>query len=172
MLEVRCQILGTGRLRAQGGLRPRSRQGITLLELLVAITLIAILGALVYPSFGNALSNLRLRGIARETVALCRLAKYEAVTHRQPYRLAADLEQNQIRVTDSGEQVIKELDLPSGIKIFQIQVLSENGPADATEIYFFPNGAAETGSITLRDEGGRSVRIVVDMLTGDAKITD
>lgn len=161
-----------GRLRAQGAFRPRSQQGITLLELLVVITLIAILGALVYPSFGNALSNLRLRGMARETVALCRLARYDAVTHRQPYRLAADLEQNQFRVTDSAQQVVKELDLPSGIRIFQVQVLSENSPADASELYFFPNGAAEPGSITLRDEGGRSVRIVVDLLTGDARIAD
>lgn len=165
-------MLYTGRLKAQGALRPRFQQGITLLELLVVITLIAILGALVYPSFGDALSNLRLRGIARETVALCRLAKYEAVTHRQPYHLAADIEKDQIRVTDSAQQVIKELDLPAGIRIFQVQVLSENGPADATELYFFPNGAAESGSITLRDEGGRSIKIGIDLLTGDARITD
>jgi type II secretion system protein H len=149
-----------------------SRQGITLLELLVVITLIAIVGALVYPSFGNALSNLRLRGIARETVALCRLAKYEAVTHRQPYHLVADLEQNMIRVTDSAQQVIKELDFPPGIRVFQVQVLSENGPTDASQLYFFPNGAAEPGTITLRDEGGRNVKIVIDLLTGDATIPE
>jgi type II secretion system protein H len=147
-------------------------QGITLLELLVVIALISILSALVYPSFGNALSNLRLRGEARRLVSACRLAKWEAIAKRRPYRVVADLQKNQFMVADASEQVTKELDLSPGIRIFQAQKISENGPADANEFYFFPNGTAETGSITLRDDRGRNVRIAIDFLTGDAKIVE
>jgi general secretion pathway protein H len=172
MSEVRCWRPVTARFGARRARQVRGGQGITLLELLVVITLLAIVGALVYPSFGNAISNLRLRGAGREVVAVCRLAKYEAITHRQPFRLAIDLEKNQIGVTDSALRIIKELELPPGVRIFQAQVVSEKGPADASELYFFPNGAAEAGSITLRDDGGRSVKIVIDLLTGDARISD
>lgn len=150
----------------------RSIRGITLLELLVAITLVAILSALIYPSFGEALSSLRMRGAARQLISACRFAKWESVARRQPYYLAVDLEKNVVGVASQSQQVIKEIELPPSIRIFQAQKISEGGPADATQFFFFPNGTAESGAITLRDERGVNLRIVIDLLTGDAKIEE
>jgi len=153
-------------------MRFQSKRGITLLELLVAITLLAVVGAMVYPSFGNALSNLRLEGVARQLRSICRLAKWEAVSHHQPYRLVVNLERDQLYVADAGAQIIKGLDLPPGIRIFQVQKRSENGPSNVSELYFFPDGTAEGGSVTLRDGGGREITIVIDFLTAEARISD
>lgn len=150
----------------------RSRRGVTLLELLVVMTLLAIVSALVYPSFGSALSSLRLRGEARQVVSACRLAKWEAIARRQPFLLLVNLEKNQLAVTDASRQVMKGMELPPGIRIFQSQKISENGSADAGEFYFFPNGTAETGTIVLRDDHGRNLKVVIDFLTGDAKIEE
>ncbi len=150
----------------------RLSRGITLLELLVALTLIAILSALVYPSFGNALSILRLRGAARQLVSACRLAKWEAVSRRQPYRLSVDMERNQLSVADAAMQTVKELDLSPGIHISETQKISGAGRTDVNEFMFFPNGTSEAGSITLRDQGGREVKVLLDFLTGEAKISE
>ena len=148
------------------------RRGITLLEVLVVMTLIAILSALVYPSFGNALSTLRMRGAARQVISACRLAKWEAVSKRQPYRLLVDVEKNQIVVADLAGLRSKEIDLPAGLRVFQSQKISENGPANASEFYFFPNGTAEAGAITLRDSQGKDITVKIDLLTGDAAIQE
>jgi general secretion pathway protein H len=150
------------------GVSNRTR-GITLLEVLVTLTLIAIVSAMVYPSFGSAMQTLRLRGEARRIISACREAKWEAVAKRRPFRLTLDLEKNQFAITDLSNQIRKEIDLPAGIRIFQAQKVSDDGLSDATEFYFFPNGTAESGIITLRNEQGRNIRVLIDVLTGDAR---
>ncbi len=147
-------------------------RGITLLELLVVITLMAILGALVYPSFGTAISTLRLKGAARQLVSACRSAKWEAISKKKPYRLLVDLGKARVIVSDPSETVTREVDLPAGITITQAQKISEGQPSDASELLFFPNGTAEAGSILLRDSHGKELKVVVDYLTADARIEE
>ncbi len=145
-------------------------RGITLLELLVVLTLIAILSAMVYPSFGNALASLRLKGAARQVVSVCRMAKWEAVRRRQPVRVSLDLNKGKIVVTDAKLTLIKELNLPPGIRFFQSQRISGDGAVDATDFYFYPNGTSDAGSIVLRDTQGRNLSVAIDSLTGDTTI--
>ncbi|MDD5544813.1 MAG: GspH/FimT family pseudopilin [Acidobacteriia bacterium] len=147
-------------------------RGITLLEILVVLTLIAILSAMVYPSFGNAMQTLRLRGEARQLVSACREARWEAIAKRRPFRLTLDPEKNQISIVDFSDRMRREIDLPAGIRIFQAQKNSDNGVAEATEFYFFPNGTTESGSITLRNQSGKNVRVVIESLTGNARIEE
>jgi len=155
--------------RAKGRL---SQCGITLLEVLVVMTLMAILSALVYPSFGNALSDLRLKGAARQIISACRLAKWEAVSTRQPYRLLVDMEKNRFFVEDVAGRRSKEIDLSSGLRVFRTQKIAENGSADSVAFYFFPNGTAEAGSIVVRDSRGKDLTLKIDLLTGDASIQE
>lgn len=147
-----------------------SSWGITLLELMVALVLIAIMSALVYPSFGNAMANLRLNGLGRQVTSACRLAKSEAVTRREPYRLLTNIEKNQMWVTNASSEVQKELEFPPGIKMIQVQKISTMGTGDVGDFYFFPNGTAEAGSITFRDERGKELKVQIDFLTGEAKV--
>jgi type II secretion system protein H len=170
MMESRIQMV-SNRQSAIGNLQGKAK-GITLLELLVVMTLIAILSALVYPSFGNALSNLRLNGESRRLISACRLAKWEAISKHQPFRVVVDIQQNRIFVADVATKTLKELELPPGIRIDRAQKTSPDGVMDTTEFYFFPNGTAEAGVIVLRDDREHKVKIGIDMLTGDAKVQE
>lgn len=158
------------RSQRPGGRRGASAAGITLMELLVAMALIAILSALVYPSFGNALADLRLNGAGRQVVSACRLAKSEAVARRESFRLIVNIEKNQVALADASLRTLKELEFPAGIRIIQVQKFSETGAHDVSDFYFFPNGTAESGSLTFRDERGKVLKVVIDFLTGDAKV--
>jgi len=83
------------RRHAQGQVAPRnSSAGVTLLELLVVLVIMAIVAAFVYPMFGGSgVSTGELKSAARQVAAGLRLARSEALATRKETRVLLDLEQ-------------------------------------------------------------------------------
>ncbi len=57
--------------------------GVTILELLIVLTIMALAAAIVVPVFTGGVSNAELRGAARQLAAGLRLARSEAVAARR-----------------------------------------------------------------------------------------
>ena len=67
--------------------------GVTLLELLVVLAIMAIAAAFVYPMFGGTgASTSELKSAARQVAAGLRMARSEALATRQETRVVLDLE--------------------------------------------------------------------------------
>jgi prepilin-type N-terminal cleavage/methylation domain-containing protein len=69
---------------------PAPRRGFTLVELMVVLTIIAILGAAIVPQFAGTRDDLRLRTAGRELMAASTLAYSLAVGRQVPHRLVID----------------------------------------------------------------------------------
>ena len=145
----------------------RREQGVTLLELIIVISLMAILTAVVIPMFGGGVSTTELRGSARQIAAGLRMARSEALAQRRETFLVLDVAGKRFKV----DQDPREHKLPSGIdlKLFTAQ----NDLVDATTgaIRFFPDGGSNGGRITLA-AGTRKYEVDVDWLTGRVAILD
>ena len=145
----------------------RREQGVTLLELIIVISLMAILTAVVIPMFGGGVSTTELRGSARQIAAGLRTARSEALAQRRETFLVLDVAGKRFKV----DQDPREHKLPSGIdlKLFTAQ----NDLVDATTgaIRFFPDGGSNGGRITLA-AGTRKYEVDVDWLTGRVAILD
>ena len=145
----------------------RLTRGVTLLELIIVISLMAILTAVVIPMFGGGVSTTELRSAARQIAAGLRTARSEALAQRRETFLVLDVAGKRFKV----DQDPREHKLPSGIdlKLFTAQ----NDLVDATTgaIRFFPDGGSNGGRITLA-AGTRKYEVDVDWLTGRIAILD
>jgi len=156
--------------------RPRSRRivapraagaGVTLLELLIVLSIMAIVAALVLPMFGGGVSNSELKGAAREVAAGLRLARSEALATRQETRVVLDLEHRTFRIDrDARVHALPQL-LEMKLFTAQSDLVSDRIGA----IRFFPDGGSNGGRLTLAT-GARKYDIDIDWLTGRVAIQD
>ena len=148
-------------------LDPRSSRGVTLLELLIVLALMAIVAGFVVPMFGGPISTSELRASARQLAAGLRLARSEAVSERRETFLVLDVAGKRFKV----DREAAEHRLPSRVelKLFTAQndLVSEN----VGSIRFFPDGGSNGGRITVAS-GERKFEVDIDWLTGHVAILD
>jgi general secretion pathway protein H len=142
--------------------------GVTLLELLVVLTIMAIAAAFVYPMFsGTGASTGELKSAARQIAAGLRAARSEALATRQETRLVLDLEQRSFRI--DRDAYVHPLPKVIEMKLFTAQSDLVNDRVGA--IRFFADGGSNGGRVTLAS-GARKYDIDVDWLTGRVAIRD
>ena len=66
------------------------RPGITLIELVMTLAILAVLTVLVVPNLGKWIQHYRIRGTVREIVSQMELAKIKALKSNLEYRIAFD----------------------------------------------------------------------------------
>jgi general secretion pathway protein H len=141
--------------------------GVTLIELLIVLSIMAIIAGLVIPLLGNGVSSAELKASAREVAAALRLARSEAMATRHDTRVVLDLEQRKFQL--EGDPRIHALPSKLELKLYTAQsdLVSDRVGA----IRFFPDGGSNGGRITLAS-GERKYDVDVDWLTGRVAILD
>jgi general secretion pathway protein H len=136
-------------------------KGVTLLELLIVLALLALVAGMVLPTFGNGIPTSELKSAARQLAAGLRIARSEAVAEKRETFLTLDLEGRRFKI----DREAREYSLPSriGLKLFTAQndIVDEKVGA----IRFFPDGGSNGGRITVA-AGERKYEVDVDWLTG------
>ena len=146
---------------------PARAHGVTLLELLIVLSIMAVLAALVVPRCTGGVSTSELMGATREVAAGLRLARSEALATRKETRLLFDLEQRTFRVEPDPR--VRTLPKQIELKLFTAQsdLLSDKVGA----IRFCPDGGSNGGRVTLA-VGERKYNVDIDWLTGRVAILD
>jgi general secretion pathway protein H len=147
---------------------PVARQhGVTLLELLVVLALMALLATVTLPLLGSGVSTTAMKGAARELAAGLRQARTEAMASRRETLVMIDLEGRRFVVGDEP----KPRAMPDGIevKLFTAQMDIVNDKVGG--IRFYPDGGSNGGRVTLA-AGERRFEVDIDWLTGRVAILD
>jgi general secretion pathway protein H len=146
--------------------RAQSR-GVTLLELLIVLSIMAIVAAMVVPMLGGGVSTGELKGAARQVAAGLRLARSEALATRQETGVLLDLERRTFQI----ERDRHEHALPRQIELKLFTAESDLVSDKVGAIRFFPDGGSNGGRVTLA-AGERKYDVDVDWLTGRVAIQD
>jgi len=146
---------------------PTRQRGVTLLEILIVLALMALLAGIALPMLGSGVSTTELRGSARQLAAGLRSARSEALAQRRETFLLLDVAGKRFKV----DQDPREHKLPAGVelKLFTAQNDLVDGTTGA--IRFFPDGGSNGGRITVA-AGTRKFEVDVDWLTGRVAILD
>ncbi len=78
--------------------RGENKRGVTLVELIVVISVMAILSALIVPQFSGSYQGAMLGAAGREIAAVAALARSQAITTGRPHRIAFEPESGRYRL--------------------------------------------------------------------------
>ena len=141
--------------------------GVTLVELLVVLTLMAIIAAIAIPMLGPGVSNAELRSAARQVAAGLRMARDDAVATRTDTRVTLDLEHRTFQIERDPRVHALPRELEMKLFTAQSDIVDEHVGA----IRFYPDGGSTGGRVTL-SAGERKFDVDVDWLTGRVAILD
>jgi type II secretion system protein H len=159
----------------------REQAGITLLEILVVITIFAVLLVISVPSMKGFHQRNQLRTSAREIVALLKYAKGEAVLGEKEVEVRFDVPGDRYRLdlleTEESarwrdrKQARKAAEriryLPFTVHFLEITTQAEaDEKAGIARILFYPNGSATAATIILESERRKTMTIEVAGATG------
>jgi type IV fimbrial biogenesis protein FimT len=144
------------------------KKGITLIELVVVMAIIAIGAALIAPNIGAWLPNYRLRSATRDVASVLREAQMRAISTNTQYQVSFNPAAGSyiLQYQDTGGNWINEgasQKFPSGIVISGITL-----PGDKAN--FSPNYTASTGNITLANTKGGSKTVTLTSSTGRVRV--
>ncbi len=139
-----------------------NKKGVTLIELIVVIVIIAIGAVLLIPNIGAFLPNYRLRGAARDIVSTMRVAQMKAVSNNMEYQVVI-VGGTYVLKRDSGGLVSEgeTKTLPTGITID-----SNTFSNPASNALFRPNSSSNGGTLILKNTKGTQRTITVLPSTG------
>ena len=140
-------------------------KGFSLIELMVAVAIIAIIATIAVPSFSALLQNSRLSSATNSVLGALQTARSEAATLRSTIKVcAANAAQ-----TACGNST----DWKSGVLIMRGSTLLRVVPsaqkgvsvaASTQEVAYLGNGTTSAATVTLTSESGRTTTILVNTI--------
>ena len=147
--------------------RKMNQKGITLVELIVVMVIIAIGATLLVPNIGAWIPIYRLKGATRDVVSTMRVAQIKAVSSNIWYRVFFDPGQSKFFLENSqdlGTTWTKEGDdqvLPTGVQF--------NTSFAGNAAIFYPDSTATAGTVTITNTKGSQNTIQLWGTTGRIK---
>jgi len=146
-----------------------NKKGVTLLELIVVMVIIAIGAVALAPNIGTWMTHFRLRGATRDIASILRTAQIKAVSNNVTYRVNFGAGGNSFVleyqttagfVTEGSSQK-----LPAGVTISDVNF---SGVVD--HAVFNTDSTASSGHVRLKDTKGTERTITVLSSTGRVRI--
>ena len=175
----------------------RDSRGFTLVELLIVLVIVGLMTAMITPTIGRTLTNLKLKTAAKKIAAALRYARSQAITRSEAYQAVFSLKEKQVTVLpeESEEDALKAMQPPGGedgskqnymqkdkakvyalpdeVKFQKVIAGEEDITSGNAVITFRTNGGSGGGEVVLCDEGEkRFLRILVNLLTGAVTIEE
>lgn len=153
---------------------PSASRGASLLELIIALVLVAVLALGAFPSFRALTERNRLTSVANELVSVLQLARAEAIRRNRRVEICPSIDQSTCAGNDwtqivvrvpSSDDVVRSLRIEQG----GLQISVSTNVADNHRIAFGPEGLVRVGS-TNAAQGALSV--CTDRLSGEPFLRD
>jgi general secretion pathway protein H len=133
--------------------------GFTLLEMLVAITIAAIVMGVSVPAMQRLYQSSQYNAAISEIVTLLSSARYQAIRRGSQADVVINPETREVSL---GEK-IRSLPNSLHIEVLGSRELNRDG---AGIIRFYPDGGSSGGYVNLTSENNKSVQVQVDWLLG------
>ena len=133
--------------------------GFTLVELMAAMVIAAMLLAATVPASVRFYESIQNRQAVRDVINLLGSARYLAVNSGSAQDVIIDPRSGQLQLNDERRQ------LPDGINLV-VRTAQEVNRDDKGVIRFYPEGGSSGGDLDLERPGADATRVSVDWLMG------
>jgi prepilin-type N-terminal cleavage/methylation domain-containing protein len=138
--------------------RAPGQAGVTLLEMLIVVTLIALVAGISYPSVASGVETLRLRSASDAMVAFLNTSLDRADRRQQAVEIRISPRENMLTARSADNGFARELHLPENILIVN--------PNEPRRFLLYPGGSVPAIQVEVATHGGRRRRVSVDPMTG------
>lgn len=140
-----------------------NRRGVTLLEMLIVVSIIAAIASVSFPSLTSGLAGVRLSSSAGDAASFFTSALNRVERREQAAAIVVEPGLNRLVVftAASGKKPSAELNLPTGITI---------DAQESRRYVVYPGGAFPRIDLVLKNEKGARRRIRIDPVTAVPKI--
>ncbi len=147
--------------------RARSNQaGVTLIEMLIVLTLIALIIGISFPAAASGIESLRLRSSADTIVNFLETGIERAERRQQVIEVWISPQENLLIERSPDLAFNRRLEIPPAFRITSILPAAEVAPGEPRRFLLYPGGSLPRIAIELSAESGRKRLIHVDPLSG------
>ncbi len=151
--------------------RTRNQSGVTLIEALIVVALIAMIAAVSFPAVSAGLDTLRLRSASDAIVSFLNIALDHADRRQQAVEVIISPGENILlsRTADLGFS--RQLDIPAQIRIVSVQpaLPTVTDPEEPRHFLLYPGGSVPGIGIEISTLQGRRRLVSVDPVTGSPR---
>jgi type II secretory pathway pseudopilin PulG len=148
--------------------RRQNERGVTLIEALIVVGVIAMIAGLSYPAVSSGLDTLRLRSTSDAIVSFLNIALDHADRRQQAVEVIVSPRENILvsRTADLG--FMRRLDLPVQLRIVSVQppLPTILDPLEPRTFVLYPGGSVPRMGIEIATLQGRRRLVSVDPITG------
>jgi general secretion pathway protein H len=146
---------------------PNQQRGFTLIEMLVVMTIAALIVGLALPRLTGTTERATLRTATHQIAAALRDTRSLAMTRGRSEAFIIDTANGAFRAGPTAQPG----QLPRGIQLALITVTSDRDSASRGRIQFFADGSSTGGGVLFASGKIRS-QVLVDWLTGRVSIAE
>jgi len=150
-----------------------SQSGITLMEMLIVITIIAVMVGVAFPSIASGVETLRLRSASDLIVSGMNSALNRAERWQMPVEMRIERGNNRILFATVAPGYAREVTMPEGVTIERvlpvIPNLNENLPR---HFLIHPGGTVPRIGIELKNRKNTRRLVSIDPITGVAQVAE
>lgn len=135
-----------------------NRRGVTLLEMLIVVAIIAAIVSVSFPALTAGLAGVRLTSASGSVASFMTSALNNVERHEQAEALVVSPKDNSLLVftAASGDKPARKLEMPAGVTI---------EGEEPRRFLLFPGGACPRINVVLRSEKGARKSIQIDPVT-------
>jgi prepilin-type N-terminal cleavage/methylation domain-containing protein len=148
-----------------GATNRRRDSGVTLIELLIVLTLIALVTGISYPSAASSVESLRLRSVADQVVSFLNTAIDRAGRREQVIEVWIAPKDNVLIARSPDLAFSRRLELPDGYHILAVLPAAEVSPDQPRRFLMYPGGTIPRIGVEIANRAGTKRMVSVDPFT-------
>jgi prepilin-type N-terminal cleavage/methylation domain-containing protein len=143
--------------------------GVTLIELLIVVALIALMVGISFPAFSSGVDSLRLNQATNGVATFFNSALNRSIRRQQVVEVAISKAENMLTMRSSDAGFERHMEMPEGVTITAVlpALVDENGTPAATRSFFlYPGGTVPQFGVRLMNRRNVERIVSVDPMTG------
>lgn len=147
-------------------LRRRRERGITLLEMLIVMTIVALMVGVTYPNIAAGLESMRMRSATDSVAAFLNQALIRVERSQEPVEILVHPGTGHMEMHGAMPGFQRDLVLPEGITVLRVFPEPVGEPPEERSLLFLPATNVPAVGIELLNRRGLHRLIRIDPLTG------
>lgn len=156
--------------RSGTGFSQCSRErGVTLIEMMIVVTLVALVAGLSYPSISSGIETLRLRAAGDAVVGLFNTSVARADQRQQPVEIQILQREGVLTARSADMGFTRRVEIAKPLVITDIVPHVPANVEDLRRVIIYPGGGAPRIGVEISTPQGRKRVISIDPITGAAQ---